>query len=135
MSNTSEGGKSGGTFQAIIVAVVIALVAGGSSPWWWSKIFPEHPLPLANTPSNAPDSKHSNMGPLEGGTNRQGNDLYKTGVLLNSPIDCSNLCALDDNCKAMTFVKHVDANGGICWLKGSVPSPSVNQWMVSAVKK
>jgi len=35
----------------------------------------------------------------------------------------------NDSCKAMTFVKHPDANGGICWQKGSVPSPSADQTM------
>lgn len=74
------------------------------------------------------------MGSLEGGTNRQGSDLSSVGVLTNSAAECSDMCREDANCKAMTFVKHSNTNGGICWLKGSVPGPSPHSSMVSAVK-
>ncbi len=125
MSPTSDSSKSGSALQAITVGIVLALVAGGTSPWWWNKVFPD------NTP---PQARPSYMGSLEGGTSRQGSDLSNVGIQSNSAAECSDSCGSDPNCKAMTFVKHANANGGICWLKGSVATPTPNQAMVSAVK-
>ena len=64
------------------------------------------------------------MGPLEGGTNRPGQDLSTVGIQTNSAAECSDLCRDNGNCRAMTFVKHSDRNGGVCWLKGTVASPT-----------
>ena len=129
MSPTPDSSKSGSALQAIIVGIVLALVAGGTSPWWWNKVFQDNP-PANSTPSPRPPY----MGSLEGGTSRQGSDLSSVGIQSNSAAECSDACGSDPNCKAMTFVKHSTANGGICWLKGSVSSPTPNQAMVSAVK-
>ena len=38
-------------------------------------------------------------------------------------------------CRAMTFVKHAAAEGGICWLKGSVPAPVPAAGITSAIKQ
>lgn len=121
-------GASSGALRSIVVAVIIALLAGGSAPWWWNKVFPEQRQP-------APQPKSSSyMGELEPATDRHGGDLYSSGIAVNSAQECSELCTADDNCKAMTFVKYPNSNGGVCWKKGSVPSPSGNPYMVSAVK-
>lgn len=124
MARRPENVGSGTTIQTIVAGVAVALLAGGTSPWWWSKLFPEKPTAVV----------HPHMGPLEGGTNRHGGDLFTVGIQSNSAAECSDLCATDENCRAMTFVKHADANGGICWPKGSASSQSTNQAMVSAVK-
>jgi hypothetical protein len=152
MSASSDNGKSSGALQSIAVAVVIAFVGGGSAPWWWPRVFPDRqtvqtqpsqgtitqtatPTPAPTPPgANIPAGKQPYMGPLEGGTNRAGSDLSSTGIQTNSAQECSDLCAGNDTCKAMTFVKHPDANGGICWMKGAIPSPTANQQMVSATK-
>ena len=128
MSTSRDGAESSGALKSIVVAVVIALLAGGSAPWWWNKVFPEQ-RPRGHQPKNS-----SYMGDLEPATNRRGGDLYSLGIIVNSAQECSDLCAADDNCKAMTFVKHPTSNGGECWKKGSVPGPSKNPNMVSSVK-
>ena len=130
MSGSSENTKSS-AIKSIVVAVFITLLVGGSAPWWWGRLFPEQPR--VEVPSD-PKKRQPYMGPLEGGTTRNGGDLSKVGIQANSAAECSDLCAANESCKAMTFVKHSDANGGICWTKGSVPSPSDDQAMVSAIK-
>lgn len=146
MSGSSENTKSS-AIKSIVVAVFITLLVGGSAPWWWGRLFPEQPRvevpsdpkkrqpeqPRVEVPSD-PKKMQPYMGPLEGGTTRNGGDLSKVGIQANSAAECSDLCAANESCKAMTFVKHSDANGGICWTKGSVPSPSDDQAMVSAIK-
>ena len=134
MKTHSYSPKSGGTFQNILAAVVIALLVGTSSPWWWAKLFPSKSQG-GGRPDSQPSLTQSSMGELEGGTNRQGGDLSGVGIQVNSAQECSDYCAAEGNCRAMTFVKHPDANGGICWLKGSVPSPHPNPLAVSAVKR
>jgi hypothetical protein len=74
------------------------------------------------------------MGPLEADTNRQGRDLADVGIRLTDAAACSRLCAVDERCLAMSFVKAADGAAGICWLKGSVPGASENPAVVSAVK-
>ncbi len=134
MNSPSEGPKSGGAIQAIIVGLVLALLAGSSSPWWWNKVSPSSKSASSGSGGSSHLPTHF-MGPLEGGTNRQGSDLSAVGIQSNNASECSDLCDRDDNCMAMTFVKHNNANGGICWPKGSVASPAPNQSMVSAVKQ
>jgi hypothetical protein len=121
-----QGGKAS---EAILVGIVLALVVGGSAPWWWTKAFPE-----AQGPGTTAPQKGTYMGALEGATNRHGSDLSAVGIQSNSAAECSDLCDAEQNCRAMTFVKHSSANGGICWLKGAIPSPTPNQAMVSAIK-
>ena len=128
MSSSPEDARSSGTLKSIVVAVVIALLAGGSAPWWWNKVFPER------SPSGQQPRNSSYMGDLEPATDRHGGDVNSLGIIVNSAQECSDLCAADDNCKAMTFVKHPNSNGGECWKKGSIPSPSANPYMVSAIK-
>ena len=135
MSTPPAKSASGSALQSIVVGVAIALIAGGTSPWWWNKLFPEPPASAAPASGGGEGTTpRPFMGPLEGGTNRNGGDLATVGIQGNSAPECSDMCAADDNCRAMTFVKHPDANGGICWLKGSVPSPNPDQSKVSAVK-
>jgi hypothetical protein len=74
------------------------------------------------------------MGALEADTNRQGRDLSDIGLKVPDAAACSRLCAVDERCLAMSFVKGGDAEAGLCWLKQSVPSASENAAVVSAVK-
>jgi len=124
---------SGSVLQTVIAAIIIALAVGGSAPWWWNKVFQNRPSEPPIT-SSAEPSKTPYMGPLEGGTDRLGGDLSKVGIQVNTAAECSDMCLHEQNCLSMTFVKHPDANGGICWLKPSIPPPQANQAMVSAVK-
>jgi PAN domain-containing protein len=93
---------------------------------------------LATRPGNGPGSvrvpvpARAEMGLLESGTNRQGADL--SNFEAGTPEECSEACRTDDRCKAMTFVAHPGAQGGICWLKSSVAPMSNAPGMISAVK-
>jgi hypothetical protein len=87
--------------------------------------------PSGNT---QPGRQQPYMGPLELATNRNGSDLFNPGIQVKNASECSNMCEQNVRCQAMTFVQHPNANGGICWLKGSVPSPSPHTVMTSAVK-
>jgi len=94
---------------------------------------------LLSHPGDAPGSGElasasAQMGPLEPGTNRQGRDLADIGLRVPDAAACSRLCGIDERCLAMSFVAAADGASGICWLKGSVPSPSENPAVVSAVK-
>ena len=70
------------------------------------------------------------MGPLEIGTNRQGNDFDAFGKPAGNAELCAEMCRADSNCDAMTYVKST----GICWLKNGVPAASADEDMVSAKK-
>ena len=72
------------------------------------------------------------MGDLEVGVNHQGTDI--SNFQAESADACSEACREDPRCRAMTFVKHPDAPGGICWLKSDVASRSPAPNMTSAVK-
>lgn len=133
MNHTQDGTKSGTTFQTLVGALILALVAGGTSPWWWTKLFPEKP-PTGIENGKSRQTPVNYMGALEGGTTRYGSDFANVGIQSNSAAECSDSCAADLNCKAMTFVKHDSANGGICWLKGAIPSPTADSRAVSAIK-
>jgi hypothetical protein len=74
------------------------------------------------------------MRPLEVGVDRPGSDL-QPGFQVPSAEDCSARCAARKDCLAMTFVKHAAAEGGICWLKGSVPAGIPAPGMTSAVRR
>jgi hypothetical protein len=74
------------------------------------------------------------MRPLEVGTDRPGSDL-QPGFQVASAEDCSAQCTARQDCRAMTFVKHAAAEGGICWLKGSVPAPVPASGVISAIKQ
>lgn len=76
----------------------------------------------------------STMGPLEVGVDRPGGDL-SPGFQVADAAECSARCGANASCRAMTFVKHAGAAGGVCWLKGSVPARSAHPAMTSAVKK
>lgn len=71
------------------------------------------------------------MSDLEIDTNRQGNDIS------NFQIDDATACsrALTTNDRVMTFVKHPDRGGGVCWLKDSVAPMSPARGMIAAVKR
>jgi hypothetical protein len=63
---------------------------------------------------------------LEWGINRYGNDYYNYREL--SQWWCRDRCELDPYCRAFTFTVDSspvgDGNGGVCWLKNAVGSPS-----------
>jgi hypothetical protein len=122
---------------AIWVAVIgaVAVVLAAWKPWVPSSpSVPYYPEPPPQRATEPPPQR-ATMGPLEGGTNRQGGDLSAVGIQVNSAGECSDMCEQNYNCRAMTFVKHASANGGICWLKGTVGSPYPNPSMVSAIKQ
>ena len=48
-----------------------------------------------------------------------------------SAADCSNVCASDAQCKAVTFI----ASQKLCWVKSAVPGTAPSSDMVSAVKQ
>ena len=79
-----------------------------------------------------PPEARVRMGDLEPGINRQGSDL--SNFQADDAAACSTACAHDHRCMAMTFVKHPDAAGGICWLKSDVAARSEAPGMTSAVK-
>jgi PAN domain len=87
--------------------------------------------------TGAPEApKHSlrhEMGALEFDTNRQGHDL-NTGDEVRRAEDCSQLCAQEERCRAMTFVQHPSGSGGICWLKDGGSDPLPRKGMISAPK-
>jgi len=93
----------------------------------WNAALMSAQLPVVEPP-------HSRMGPLEVGVDRQGGDLGP-GFQVADAAECSGRCAANEDCRAMTFVKHADAAGGVCWLKGSVPAQSAHPAMTSAVKQ
>lgn len=75
------------------------------------------------------------MGALLWNTNLQGHDIANIDKPdVNTAGECSNQCLKNDQCMAMTFVKHSSQPGGICWLKNAVPSSSPNPSMASAIK-
>jgi len=73
------------------------------------------------------------MGELQAGTNLQGSDIANFPA--GDPESCAHMCERNLRCKAMTFVRHPDRPGGICWLKDRVPPRSDAPAMVSAVKR
>jgi hypothetical protein len=70
------------------------------------------------------------MGPLELGTNRQGNDFDAYGKAAANAELCAEMCRSDTSCDAMTYVKST----GLCWLKSGIPAPTPNPDMVSSIK-
>jgi hypothetical protein len=82
--------------------------------------------PAAATPST--------MGPLELGINRLGRDESEFGTPAPTAADCSRHCAEDVACRAMSFMSRSAPQEGVCWLKTTVPEPTRNPAMVSAVK-
>jgi hypothetical protein len=73
------------------------------------------------------------MTPLEANTDRPGRDFDNLPV--SSADACRTHCDTHDRCLAMTFVRHPDKAGGICWLKDAVPGASHNDSMTSATKE
>ena len=70
------------------------------------------------------------MGPLEIGTNRQGNDFNAYGFSAMNAQICAEICRKDERCDAMTYVESLKT----CWPKRGVPNTSPNPDMISAVK-
>ena len=75
------------------------------------------------------------MSPLERDINIQGKDIDISSTEVADPYQCQRLCENDERCKAMTFVKHPDRDGCICWLKSSAPDRSERPGMISSVKQ
>lgn len=77
-----------------------------------------------------PADSGSVMGPLEMDVNRDAYDFDNKGVHADNPYDCSELCRVNDQCVAMTYV----VSRRTCWLKKAVPPPKAQPDHVSAVK-
>jgi hypothetical protein len=71
------------------------------------------------------------MGHLQLNINFQGSDYRWFPT--NSAESCSNDCAAEAACQAMTFTQNTQG-GGVCWLKNAVPQPFAVSGMTSAVK-
>jgi len=56
------------------------------------------------------------------------------GIQVNGAAECSEMRLKNPECRAMTFVKHPAASGGIRWLKGSA-APTSDPNLVSAIKQ
>ena len=81
-------------------------------------------------PPPSPKKSVTVMGPLEIGTNRQGNDFDAFGKPAANAELCAEMCRADSACDAMTFVKST----GLCWLKNGVPAGSADADMTSSIK-
>jgi hypothetical protein len=118
--------------RTLLITIAAILIVMGTGTWLFltfrSQPSSDSPVPQASRPMSA------RMGPLEPATNRQGRDLSVAGIHAASAQQCSDLCAADNHCMSMSFAKTSGSNAGICFLKGSVPSPSPNDAMISAVK-
>jgi hypothetical protein len=116
----SESSAREGAFSKIFVAVVVGLLTSAAAPWWLPMVFPP-----------------ACMGQLLYDTNLQGSDISNIDkVDVNTEGECSSACLQNAHCRSMTFVKHPDKPGGICWLKDTVPpkGSTMGFKMVSAVK-
>ena len=72
------------------------------------------------------------MEPPERGIDRLGGDYG--GLNLSSAKACSEVCALDDKCRAFTFGPRPGESNTYCWLKDSVPDKKPNESYTSGVK-
>lgn len=88
-------------------------------------------------PGTKEDHVNRFMGPIEQMTNRQGSDFSPLSIHAATADECSSKCDQLEECKAMTYVADVGSpfGGGDCWLKHSVPPPTPNPYMASAVKR
>ena len=112
-----------GSQRWVLVAVAVAVILGA----WFLRTS----RPAAE---DAPPARAA-MGALEERTDRSGSDLSRHPLPANNAGECAGFCEAEADCKAMTWVKHPDMFGGVCWLKGAVPAPSENEAAVSAVKR
>jgi hypothetical protein len=69
------------------------------------------------------------MGPLTEGIAYLQSDLYSSHT--KSAQGCAAICASDQRCRAMTFVK----SQHLCWIKNAVPASAPSSDMISAVKQ
>lgn len=70
------------------------------------------------------------MKPLEVDVNRDGYDFDNMGVDAANAYDCAELCRINDQCVAMTYV----VSRRTCWLKKAVPEPKSAPDHISALK-
>jgi PAN domain len=116
--------------RTLVAAVAFAFLVVAVFVW----LLLSHAGDAAGARDPAGASGTARMGALEADTNRLGRDLSDIGLKVPDAAACSRLCAIDERCLAMSFVKGGDAGAGLCWLKGSVPGASENPAVVSAVK-
>lgn len=116
---------------------VLATVVGGvllqlSTNFLGLNSPPERPQSTGtiSDPPPPPTPKPVVMGPLEIGTNRQGNDFDAFGKPTANAQLCAEMCRAETGCDAMTYVKST----GICWMKNGVPAASADADMISSVK-
>jgi tetratricopeptide (TPR) repeat protein len=130
--------------QSPAAAVAVARTAPATQATWNAALRDSRVTPVERPPAvvqppaavqpRAVVQRPAVMQSLEVGTDRPGSDL-QPGFQLSSAEDCSARCAALQDCRAMTFVKHAAAEGGICWLKGSVPAPVPAAGITSAIKQ
>jgi hypothetical protein len=116
-----------GNWIAGIVATVLAgVILAVVTPMVLSRLGPSgtDQNPVIAAPA------HASMGPLETGTNRQGDDYDAYGKPAANPELCAEMCRTDGQCKAMTYVSQTK----LCWLKTAVPQASATPGMTSSVK-
>jgi hypothetical protein len=67
-------------------------------------------------------------------TNRSGGD-YRRFAAPRGLEECRAACEADATCRAYTFVRPgIQAADGMCWLKSSIPEPTVDDCCTSGVK-
>ncbi len=112
--------------QSPAAAVAVARTAPATQATWNNALRDARVAPVVRRPAV--------MRPLEVGIDRPGSDL-QPGFEVPSAEECSARCAARNDCLAMTFVKHAAAEGGVCWLKGSVPEGIPAPGVTSAVRQ
>jgi hypothetical protein len=82
-----------------------------------------------------PKSPALSLGGMEYQKDRPGMD-YRHFVLPEpAPALCEKQCAMEQNCKAWTYVKPgIHQQNAMCWLKSGVPASRNNSCCVSGVK-
>lgn len=75
-------------------------------------------------------------GVMEPGVDRPGSDYKDFDLSSASPALCKKACDSDSQCKAWTYVLPNTTQGPNprCWLKNSVPDPTMSSCCVSGTK-
>lgn len=120
--NMSKTGKWAAGIGVIATTVVSGLILYSG----------QHFLDTLFNGNNAPGGEVASrpMGALERNTDRHKQDIYPFGRYADNAKHCSEMCQLDRDCDAMTFV----ISTRTCWLKNGVPEATYNPDMISAKK-
>jgi len=72
---------------------------------------------------------------FERNIDRPGSDQYSFNLTRPNARDCRNVCLIDFNCRAWTYVEPgIQGPQARCWIKYTVPAPQPNTCCVSGVK-